>query len=52
VVVVDTVDPEMNEGEVKKVPMTKRVEIATADVADGRTVKLKEQNFVNYSKVK
>ena len=48
----DTEDPETTEEEVKKVPTIKKVETATADVADGKTVKLKEHNFVNYSKVK
>ena len=37
---------------VEKDTKTKTIEIATADVVDGNTVKLKDLNFVNYSKVK
>ena len=48
----DMEDPETKEEEVEKNQTIKKVETATADVADGKTVKLKEHNFVNYSKVK
>jgi hypothetical protein len=48
----DMEDPEMTEEEVKKHPVIKKAETAMVDVADGKTVKLKEHNFVNNSKVK
>ena len=51
---VEEEDLEMIEGEEKdtEIKTEKAVAIATADAADGNTVKLKGLNFVNYSKVK
>ena len=36
----------------KRDTVTKVTEIATADVVDGNTVKLKDLNFLNYCKIK
>ena len=58
VVLADTVEEEedLETIEVKEKDMgietVEAVAIATADVVDGKTVKLKDRNCVNYSKVK